>query len=125
VDSETEETQNTVALSSGVSMNMDTGDLVVDPAFNALRNQQAEPIQALMASQHPLDALLYQVHMDLGGHQFLLEYAHSYPGKFYDKVFASRPSMQPSSGMQGDITITIHNDLGRSPLDDSEPVAEQ
>ena len=117
MDSETEEIQNTVALSSGVSMNMDTGDLIVDPAFNALRNQQAEPIQALMAS--------HQVHMDLGGHQFLLEYAHSYPGKFYDKVFASRPSMQPSSGMQGDITITIHNDLGRSPLDDSGPVSEQ
>jgi hypothetical protein len=47
-----------------------------------------------------------------------MEWAHANPSKFFQLFFKMKPGLMPSAGMIGDVNIQIHNDLGRSPLDE-------
>jgi hypothetical protein len=111
---------NLLTIRDGVAIDGDTGDLLVDQAFGELRNNDLVDMRSMIASQHPLDALMFQVFEDLGGHVFLMEWAHANPSKFFQLFFKMKPGLMPSAGMIGDVNIQIHNDLGRSPLDEIE-----
>jgi len=73
---------------------------------------------AMLHSQHPLMGMYADAFMDIGGQEFLREWARENPSKFLNQMVRMVPNLQPTTGLQGDVNIRISNDLEPSSLDD-------
>ena len=77
---------------------------------------------AQLRSQHGLHGVLANVFDSLGGEDFILEWAEDNPGPFIKLLFAATPTMQPVSGVQGDVNLIVHHTLGPTSLDDEKDI---
>jgi hypothetical protein len=71
-----------------------------------------------------MPALFAEVFEEMGGKQFLKEWAQDNPGGFIRLISGMRPSLQPISAIQGEVKIIINNNLGRTELDIGGSVVE-
>jgi len=75
-------------------------------------------IKQVLSAQHAIAGMLGEVFEDIGGQQGLTEYAAENRRWFYTSLFKNIPTMAPTVGMQGDVNITVNNNLTRTALDD-------
>lgn len=75
-------------------------------------------VSAAFHSQHPLHGLFFNVFEEIGGQEFLVDWAQKNPSKFITLFCKMSPTLMPTSGMVGDINIQINNSLERTALDD-------
>ncbi len=73
-----------------------------------------------LASQNALHGMFGEVFLELGGKDFLKDWAREHPDRFITLLSKMTPNLIPQHGMQGDVNITINNSLGATPLDDIE-----
>ena len=78
----------------------------------------AERVKDILNSQHAIMGIFGNVFVELGGQQFLLEWARDNPTKYITLLTKMVPTMSPVSGFQGDVNITINPALPRTSLDD-------
>jgi hypothetical protein len=93
------------------------GDLPVGAKQELLTVTRTAVVDALH-QQHPIHGIIGEIFEDLGGHRGLLECAQENPKWFYTNMFKTVPNMAPLQGMQGDINLTINNNLIPTALDD-------
>ena len=75
-------------------------------------------VRDVLDSQHPMHGLLGRVLERAGGEDYILEWAEDHPGQFIKLLVANCvPAVQPQSGVQGDINITINEVLQPTSLD--------
>jgi len=82
-----------------------------------LSDDMTQKVKEVLHSQHAIMGIFGNVFERLGGEQFLYEWAEDNPTKFITLMTKMVPTLQPSSGLQGDVRITVHPALGASPLD--------
>ena len=70
-----------------------------------------------LSAQSAVHEVFGEVFEELGGRDFLLEWAKQNPTPFVKLLAGMSPGLMPTQGMQGDINITINNSLGKTPLD--------
>jgi hypothetical protein len=87
-----------------------------DETMDRLRKQ--------LSSQNAIHGLFGEVFEELGGRAFLQEWAEDNPSRFISLFVKMTPGLIPTAGLTGDINITIHNDLGPSPLDHGREVED-
>lgn len=102
----------------------------LDPETRAtvLRAMQGEVIQApqsnedrivgTLSNQHPIDGIVGEVFMDLGGKAWLKEWAEANPGRFVQLLRGAKPAVAPVSGRSGELVIKIESVLTTTALDD-------
>ena len=78
---------------------------------------QMEQVKLAYTTAHPMFGIFAEVLEEVGGKTFIKEYAEDNPGQFIRVLVAMAPSVAPVTGMQGDVNIHIHNQLGRTALD--------
>lgn len=81
-----------------------------------------------MEAQHPIHGAIGEAFEKLGGVDGMVEWAASSDkakGEFYRMLPKLAPSMMPTSGMNGDVQITVVNGLAPTALDDIEGEAEE
>ncbi len=69
-----------------------------------------------LANQHSLHGMLGEVFEELGGKDFLLDWAEENPDKFITHLMRLAPPAIPK-GQQGAIHLHVHSDLQPSALD--------
>jgi hypothetical protein len=77
-----------------------------------------ERLVPFMSDQHPIHGIVGEVFAELGGKQWLFEWAEENPSKFVGLLKSSIPSINPMQGRQGDLVIRIESSLTRTNLDD-------
>tara|TARA_R110000803_G_scaffold134340_2_gene201419 strand:+ start:1054 stop:1341 length:288 start_codon:yes stop_codon:yes gene_type:complete len=82
-------------------------------------------LQKQLKSQNAIHALFGEVFEDMGGREFLKEWAEDNPSRFISLFVKMVPGLIPTSSLTGDIRISIHNDLGPSPLDGEREIAPE
>ncbi len=102
----------------------------LDPETRAtvLRAIQGEVIQSpqsneermvnTLSNQHPIDGMIGEVFMELGGKAWLKEWAEANPGKFLMMWKGAKPAIAPVSGKSGELVIKIESSLTTTALDD-------
>lgn len=83
-----------------------------------LKRKQMATLKRQLQSQHAVHGVYATVFDLMGGIDAFLEWGLKNPTKFYTMLPKFAPSMVPTQGMIGDVSITVHTDLQRSPLDD-------
>jgi len=87
------------------------GDFEVD------RSELTCRIVQQLETQHPMHGALGRVYQRVGGEERLVRYADENFGAFLKMMFAATPSVAPTNAIQGDINITINNNLISTALD--------
>ena len=77
----------------------------------------ASEVAVQLANQHPLHGVLGEVYDELGGKDFVKEWAEENPGAYIKLLMASTPSMTPMNHVQGDVTLIVHPTLAPTVLD--------
>ena len=75
-------------------------------------------VKEVLHSQHAIMGIFGNVFERLGGEQFLYEWAADNPTRFITLMTKMVPTLQPSSGLHGDVNIIVHPTLQPSQLDD-------
>ena len=82
-------------------------------------------LRSVLEGQHAIHGIFGRVleklenkSMQETGNGFVYNWAEENPGRFINLICKMTPSLQPLSGMQGDITLTINNNLIQTSLDD-------
>ena len=78
---------------------------------------EAEQLVIAMQTQNAIHGFFASVLPELGGRQFLLEWAADNPGAYLRLLAKCAPTIHPVQGMQGNINIQINCNLGRTELD--------
>lgn len=95
-----------------------------DPMEGWSNEQKLVPI---LSKQHPIDGLVGEVFMELGGKEFLRDWAEANPSKFIALALRQKPIQQAPAPVvinkgSNQLVIRIENTLGRSILDDDNIV---
>ena len=77
----------------------------------------SQQITESLKAHHPLAGLLGEVFEELGGKAFISEWAADNPTKFIGLMFQQLPSAAPIAGFQGEVNITINQNLQPTDLD--------
>ena len=80
-----------------------------DPHLKALK--------AALGAQHAMHGMFADVLEELGGKEFILNYARQNPGRYLMMLVKMTPNLMPTSGMQGDINLTVNSNLLPTELD--------
>ena len=80
--------------------------------------KQMAALKRQLQSQHAVHGVYATVFELMGGIDAFLEWGLKNPSQFYRMLPKFAPSLIPTQGMMGDVSITVHNNLGRSPLDE-------
>lgn len=83
-----------------------------------LEDDHVKAIKAALGAQHALHGMFADVLHDLGGKDFVLNWAKENPGRYLNLLVKMTPNLIPTSGMQGDINLTVNNALLPTALDD-------
>ena len=78
---------------------------------------QLKQIKDIMSAQHAVHGMMADVFEELGGQVFLKEYAEENPRWFLTMFLKSTPNILPQAGIQGDVNITINENLIPTKLD--------
>ena len=70
-----------------------------------------------LAQQHAIHGLFGEVFEDMGGKEFLRDWAEENPGRFITLLTKMTPNMTPINTIQGDVNLVVHNTLGPTALD--------
>ena len=81
-------------------------------------DKHLKAIKAALGAQHAIHGMFADVLSDLGGKDFVLEYARDNPGRFLMMLVKMTPNLMPTTGFQGEVNLHVHNDLAPSELDD-------
>lgn len=73
-------------------------------------------LPARMAEQHPLHGMMARVLDDLGGQDFITDWADDNPGQFINMLMRLAPAAPPK-GAVGGVHLHIHPDLSPTALD--------
>ena len=84
-----------------------------------------ERIVSTLSDQHPIDGVLGEIFMELGGKAYMKEWAEENPNKFIEKLLKAKPAINPIQGRTGDLVIRIESSLGRTSLDEDNIVSVQ
>jgi hypothetical protein len=98
-------------MSQDVTQNLTGGELI-----------SAAQVRELLANQHVLHGMFGRVFERMGGEEFLLDWAQDNPGRFLSMLVKMTPTVQPTTGVQGDVHLHVHHSLAPTELD---VVAEQ
>jgi len=82
-----------------------------------LSDDMTSKVKEVLHSQHAIMGIFGNVFERLGGEQFLYEWAEDNPTKFIMLMTKMVPTLQPSSGLQGDVKLIVHPSLVPSELD--------
>ena len=74
-------------------------------------------LRETLSAQHPLHGIMGEVFEEMGGKAFIREWAEDHPGQFIGYLFKATPNIGPTQAIQGDVTITINNNLILTDLD--------
>ena len=85
------------------------------PNISKKRRQLA--VQRQLDAQNALHGAMADAWLQMGGMKHLVAWGKKNPTTFYKEMFRMSPGLIPTAGMQGDVNITIHNNLGRTELD--------
>lgn len=80
--------------------------------------KQMAALKRQLQSQHAVHGVYATVFELMGGIDAFLEWGIQNPTRFYTMLPKFAPSLIPTQGMTGDVSITVHNNLGRSALDE-------
>ena len=80
-------------------------------------DDMTQRVKEVLHSQHAIMGIFGNVFERLGGEQFLLEWAQDNPTKFITLMTKMVPTLQPTSGLQGDVKLLVHPTLVPSELD--------
>ena len=83
-----------------------------------LDSENTQKLKEVLNSQHAVMGIFGNVFERLGGEQFIYEWAKDNPTKYITLLTRMVPTLAPTQGLQGDLTIRIASDLPRSALDD-------
>ena len=75
-------------------------------------------IKAALGAQHAIHGMFADVLHDLGGKDFVLEWARENPSRFLMMLTKMTPNLMPTTGMQGDINLTVNPLLMPTALDE-------
>jgi hypothetical protein len=70
-----------------------------------------------LSSQCAVHGLLGEVFAEVGGKEFVVDWAQENPGAFIKLLVGATPSLQPMNTIQGDVNLHVHNTLGPTELD--------
>jgi hypothetical protein len=82
-----------------------------------LEDDHIKAIKQALGAQHALHGMFADVLHDLGGKDFVLRWAEENPGRFLNLLVKMTPNLLPTSGMQGDINLTVNSALMPTDLD--------
>lgn len=76
-------------------------------------------VPALLSTDTPMQRVLATVLEELGGIDFIVEWAEEYPGEFMRMVMAANhvPNQAPSATPSGGVHLHVHPSLQAGPLD--------
>ena len=72
----------------------------------------------VMQQQHVMHGMFSRVFERLGGEDFLYEWGEENPGRFITLMCKMTPNLAPLQGMQGDVNLTVNNNLISTALDE-------
>lgn len=78
-----------------------------------------ERLIPVLSAQHPIDGMIAEVFMEMGGKDYLKEWAIENPGKFLMLMMRQKPQSMPIVSQPGEIVIKIESSLSRTSLDDN------
>ena len=79
---------------------------------------QLEQVKQALSAQHAIHGMMGRVFERLGGEDFMYEWALDNPGRFLGMLVKATPGLAPTQGMQGDINLTVNQNLISTSLDD-------
>ncbi len=74
-------------------------------------------VKEVLHSQHAIMGIFGNVFERLGGEEFLYTWAFDNPTKFITLMTKMVPTLQPTTGLQGDVNLIVHPTLVPSELD--------
>jgi hypothetical protein len=77
----------------------------------------SERLASALGAQHAMHGLFGNVFMRLGGEDFVYEWARDNPGRFITLLTKMTPGLMPTSGVQGDVHLHVHQTLVPTELD--------
>lgn len=81
------------------------------------RLSSIERVRETLDQQHAIDGMFGEVFDELGGKAFLLEWAEANPGRFITLMTRMKPTMAPTAGLVGELTVKISPILTPTALD--------
>lgn len=82
-----------------------------------LEDEHAKQLRHALGAQHALHGMFAEVLVRLGGTDFVEGWAQDNPGKFLTLLSRMTPGLMPQQGIQGDVHLHVHSDLGPTELD--------
>ena len=74
-------------------------------------------VRQSLAAQHPIHDMFGEVFEELGGKEFLVDWARDNPGRFISIFTKMTPGLQPQAVHQGDVILHVHPALAPTELD--------
>jgi hypothetical protein len=91
------------------------GDLTRSEGITPANSARA--LTEALSAQHIFHGMLGRVYERMGGEDFLFEWAQDNPGRFLTMLASSTPSVAPTQGITGDVTLHVHATLAPTELD--------
>ena len=83
-------------------------------------DNRVQAVRTALEGQHAIHGMFGSVFERLGGEEFLYEWALDNPGRFLGMLTRMTPGLAPTTGMQGDVHLHVHQSLGPTALDGAE-----
>jgi hypothetical protein len=80
-------------------------------------DQSIARVHSTLTAQHAIHGVLADVLIEVGGKNYIKDWAEENPGAFIRLLVSSVPNLAPVTGISGDVSITINNTLIRTELD--------
>lgn len=80
--------------------------------------EQVTQLRSILENQHAIHGMFGRVFERLGGEDFLYEWGVDNPGRYITLMCKMTPGLAPLQGMQGDINLTVNQNLISTSLDD-------
>lgn len=91
----------------------------VELSLPAIISANEQRLVQTLSDQHPIDGMIGEVFMALGGINFLQQWALDNPSKFIQLAMRQKPQAVAAPVKPSEIIVRIESSLGRTALDEN------